>query len=1037
MKKNKISIIIPCYGTEKYLERCLESLINQTYKNLEIIIVNDCSPDRVPEISNNYAEKDDRIKIVTHDKNKGLFQARLSGAEVATGDYIAFVDSDDYVDLDFYRELLDTLIDTKSDIVVCNTVVEDYNRKYVYNLFKSGVKSIDKDDLLDEYYKQKGLNYRWHTIWNKLYTMDLWKKAVKHYSKMDGHLLMAEDFAFSSVLYFYANKLSYNDRANYFYCSNDSASTSLTKLTAKKCKKSITDIKKSFTFVENFMKEKKIYEKYKEDFIYWKNLYLKLWYDNVINAKLKPEEEKELVDLILENDENVHDFDYTEKFNFYKPTTDFNDKLIKLKNEIINSDLVSFDIFDTLVYRPLYEPKDLFIFLNSEFNKLFKSSGLLEFSKIRVEAEYRTRNYVWDQNQYQEITLDEIYDFIGDKYKLDRTKLDVIKKKEIELELSFCKRRETTYSLYKLCKSLDKKVIATSDIYLPREVIMKILENNGYTDFDKVYLSCDERLSKYTGDLFKRVLEKEKVDPENMIHIGDNLESDVSTPKKLGIKSFHYPKAIDIFNNHFPEINNTCYCGDLYKYYDVLNIDHEYTYSYLGNRVSTALVSNMYFDNPYVSFNQFTDFNTDPYFVGYYALGMHILSLASWILKDAKANNYDSIAFMARDGFLPFEASKILKNTYFDNKIDLNYIYVSRKSLMPLTLKEFKDFYKIKDYIEIPKVKIKDIIKSLKYILTDDQKKIDKVLKDNNFSQDAILDGIEEYNRFIDVVYNKLYDKTKYKYAYDSAKSYFEEHFKGNASTFDVGYSGQPELIISNMLEKPINTYFIHCNSDAGYKNSIYGNYNLKTFYEYKPTFTGTLREYLISSDQPSCIGYELDKDNNPVPIFEIDKNYTYFSKQMLKEIQNGCLDFVRDYNEMFGKYKDIIELNRYYMSLPFEYFLHYSKIYDRQIFNDLKFEHNVSDNIDMLEFWSNRISDYQQYFNQGSSYFVADYYRNWSYQMFLDQRVRPRNKLTKFFFYMNYDRVALRRKLSGKLNHDKMPYKVLSKTYHKLRRKR
>ena len=1037
MNKNKISIIIPCYGTEKYLERCLDSIINQTYKNLEIIPVNDCSPDKVKDILKKYAEKDDRIKIVTHEVNKGLFQARLSGAEVATGDFIAFIDSDDYVDVDFYRELLDTSIDTKSDIVVCNTVVEDKNRRFVYNLFKTGERSILKDNLLDEYFKQKGLNYRWHTVWNKLYTMDLWKKAVKHYSKIEGHLLMTEDFAFSSVLYFYANKLTYNDRANYFYCSNDDASTSVAKLTTKKCKKSVTDIKKSFAFVEDFMKEKNIYEKYKDEFIYWKNLYLKIWYDNVVNAKFSNKEEKELTNLILENDEHVLDYDYTEKDNFYIPTTDFNDKLLKLKNQIINSDLISFDIFDTLIYRPLYEPKDLFIFLNNEFNKLFKSSGLTEFSKIRVEAEERTRKYISSDKSYEDITLDEIYSFIEKKYKLDKTKLDIIKIKETELEILFCKKRETTYSLYRLCKLLNKKIVATSDIYLPREVIERILEINNYTDFDRIYLSCEDKISKATGNLFKHLIVEQKINPKNILHIGDNLESDVLMPKKLGIKTFHFPKALDIFNNYFPNINNTNYCGSLYKNFDVLNIDHEYTNSYLGNRLSSSLISNMYFDNPYVSFNQYSDFNIDPYFIGYYVLGMHMLSLSSWILRDAKINNYDSISFMARDGYLPFEVSKILQNTYLGKKIDLEYIYVSRKSLMPLTLKEFKDFYKIKDYIEISKVTIKEIIKNLRYILIDDQNKINKILEDNNFSQNTVLNDIEEYNKLIEVIYNKLYDKSKFKYTYNSAKLYFEKYFKGNAATFDIGYSGQPELIISNILEKPINTYFIHCNSDAGYKNSIYGKYKLKTFYDYKPTFTGTLREYLISSDQPSCIGYEIDKNNKPVPIFEKDKNYTYYSKQMLKEIQKGCLDFVKNFNETFGKYKDIIELNKYYMSLPFEYFLHYSKPDDRQVFNNLKFEHNVSENINMLDFWANRIWEYQNGYNSGSVSFSSDNAGSMSYQTFLNERVRPRNKITKLFFYLNYDRVALRNKLSRKLNHNKFTYKFLRKTYHILKRKR
>ena len=150
----KISIIVPCYNTEKYVERCLDSLINQTYKNLEIIVVNDCSPGNISEIVEEYKSNDDRIKIVNHKKNRGLFQARLSGSEIATGDYICFVDSDDYVDLDFYREMIFTAEKSKSDIVVCNTVVEERNRKFIYNLFKTGKTELHESEILDEYFRR-------------------------------------------------------------------------------------------------------------------------------------------------------------------------------------------------------------------------------------------------------------------------------------------------------------------------------------------------------------------------------------------------------------------------------------------------------------------------------------------------------------------------------------------------------------------------------------------------------------------------------------------------------------------------------------------------------------------------------------------------------------------------------------------------------------------------------------------------------------------------------------------------------------------
>lgn len=116
-----ISVIVPIYNVEKYLARCVDSIVNQTYKNLEIILVDDGSPDRCPKMCDDYAEKDSRIKVV-HKKNGGLSDARNAGMAVATGEYISFIDSDDYVSDDFFECLLDVMNKENSDIAECSVV---------------------------------------------------------------------------------------------------------------------------------------------------------------------------------------------------------------------------------------------------------------------------------------------------------------------------------------------------------------------------------------------------------------------------------------------------------------------------------------------------------------------------------------------------------------------------------------------------------------------------------------------------------------------------------------------------------------------------------------------------------------------------------------------------------------------------------------------------------------------------------------------------------------------------------------------------
>ena len=121
-----VSIIVPIYNVEEYLDRCIESIVNQTYRDLEIILVDDGSPDSCPQMCDRWAEKDDRIKVI-HKENAGVGFARNSGLDIATGDYISFVDPDDYLSLDAVEIMTGRIVKDQSDLVVgqCVKVYSD------------------------------------------------------------------------------------------------------------------------------------------------------------------------------------------------------------------------------------------------------------------------------------------------------------------------------------------------------------------------------------------------------------------------------------------------------------------------------------------------------------------------------------------------------------------------------------------------------------------------------------------------------------------------------------------------------------------------------------------------------------------------------------------------------------------------------------------------------------------------------------------------------------------------------------------------
>ncbi len=164
MNNNKISVIVPVYKTETYLDRCIENIVNQTYNNLEIILVDDGSPDNCPEICDNWAARDSRIKVI-HKENGGVSSARNAGLDAATGDYIGFVDGDDYPDSDMYSYLLSGF-DDAIDIVRC-TYRKIYENETVEEIANSGETAVKSSaDFLNDLLLDNSIN---SNCWCKLY----------------------------------------------------------------------------------------------------------------------------------------------------------------------------------------------------------------------------------------------------------------------------------------------------------------------------------------------------------------------------------------------------------------------------------------------------------------------------------------------------------------------------------------------------------------------------------------------------------------------------------------------------------------------------------------------------------------------------------------------------------------------------------------------------------------------------------------------------------------------------------------------------
>lgn len=164
-----ISVIVPIYKVEEYLSRCVDSIINQTYKNLEIILVDDGSPDNCPKICDDYAKMDNRIKVI-HKENGGLSDARNAGMNVATGEYISFIDSDDWIENSMFEEMLNRMHEDKSDVVSCGVKWVKENGDLIRNVTVNSEIVLNKQDSLKEIINDGLLKQH---VWNKLYKAEI------------------------------------------------------------------------------------------------------------------------------------------------------------------------------------------------------------------------------------------------------------------------------------------------------------------------------------------------------------------------------------------------------------------------------------------------------------------------------------------------------------------------------------------------------------------------------------------------------------------------------------------------------------------------------------------------------------------------------------------------------------------------------------------------------------------------------------------------------------------------------------------------
>lgn len=566
----------------------------------------------------------------------------------------------------------------------------------------------------------------------------------------------------------------------------------------------------------------------------------------------------------------------------------------KLAEELCKYDVISFDLFDTLILRPFTSPRVLFSIMESRL-------GIYKFSKIRVDSEDEVRAQNQKLYNQDNTTLEEIYNLISKKTNLDARKTAQL---EYDLELNYCYANPYFMSLVSLCKQSNKSMIICTDMYLSKEQIKHLVSNVGYPDFDNIFVSSELKKSKKKGDLFEYL--KGYYENKRIIHIGDNEISDIKNAEEAGLDTYYYSN-----------VNNI---GGKTRVNDM---------SYITSRVYSAIVNNHLYS---------TNNNYDEeYKLGFIYGGIYVLGFIQWINKFAIDNDVDKILFLARDG----DIYSKLYNLLPEHK-NWEYFYWSRLAGAKFTAME--NFYEFCQRMIWHKarglynIKIEHLLSflGLETLISN--------LKCYNLNQDDLLS--KETAPLVEKLFydNKttIIDLFKSDIAATIRKI---EEIVGNEKKIaivDVGWAGTGPLIIKNIINKYLKLDCKVFSLLAGYRQPIENMAALYTMDDsiYSYLFSQTLNRDLMDLH----MNYGTKKNNLLLEIFtmsctpsflgytakglQFDREETE-NYEIIKKISNGIYDFVCIYINTFLNDPFLLNISAYDAYLPFNELKNSSKRMD------------------------------------------------------------------------------------------------------------
>lgn len=322
----------------------------------------------------------------------------------------------------------------------------------------------------------------------------------------------------------------------------------------------------------------------------------------------------------------------------------------ELAEKLAAYDVISFDVFDTLIFRPFSCPTDLFYVVGEKLE-------YLDFERIRRDMEWRARQKAKEQRDSYEVTLAEIYDELEEQAGIPKEKG---MRTEIDAELSLCFGNPYMLEVFRYLNAYGKKIICTSDMYLPSEVIRQMVEKSGFSGISRYFISCEYGVSKGDGRLYETV--KEKLgNGLSYVHVGDHPQADGRMAEKSGFAAVHYPN-VNLAGMPYRAEDMSVITGSLYR----------------G-------IVNTHIHNGLKAYSQ-------EYELGFIYGGFFVLGYCQWIHEYVKSHQIDKILFLARDGDILSQAyEKLYPQESGEGKTE--YVYWSRLAATKMSARYFKYDY--------------------------------------------------------------------------------------------------------------------------------------------------------------------------------------------------------------------------------------------------------------------------------------------------------------------------------------------------------